>query len=380
MHSDILAAHSGPLRRTTEAVRDGGREEADRKIDLHEWDGDTVGRFVEFLYVGHYQAPGPTRQPSVAAAGAAGTERIAPDSDTHQHGADTPATSYSVWTGTAQSDTTETGLARTPSPGPRPLTPLGKFGLEINSDPNPNMRQEVLEMFGLREFDPAVCGYGEVLLAHAKVYSLAQNQEVEALRKLSYKHLLSVLLGIGPVEPGWRVVVDIISLLRYVYSHTVPAEGSEEPLQKIVSQFAALNFPALQNRDEMTELIREGGTLASDLMEKVCKRLVHSESILQEESKRRTEAQLLEEVEQEHTARAPPPSSSAFETANTLGSLLKETAVNRLRSAVTGDIPEPGSAQAKTTNDGNEPLFFHHFCIIVSFSTILVLLSYLLSG
>lgn len=287
VHSDILAAHSGPLKETTEAARDRA-EQAGRKINLQEWDGDTVGRFVEFLYVGHYQAPSPTRQPSVAAPDPAASD----DDDTYQRSVDTPGTSYSVWTGTVQSDTTETGPGWTASPpGPRPLTPLSQFGLKLESDPNPNMRQEALEKFGLRAFHPAVCSYGAVLLAHAKVYSLAQNQEVEALRDFSYKHLLSVLLGIGPIEPGWRVVVDIINLLRYVYSHTVPAEDAEEPLQNIVSQFAALNFPALQNRDEMAELIREGGKLASDLMDKVCKRLVHSESLLQEAPGHGTEAQ-----------------------------------------------------------------------------------------
>lgn len=281
VHRDILAAQSEPLRHI---VRDGP---AEHKVDLQEWDGDTVGRFVEFLYIGHYQAPSPTQRPESSAVSEVGT------------GADTPATSRP---GTARSDSTETGRSEcttTTSPvGPRPLTPLWQFGLELQDRAGPYIDREAPEVFRLGLFDPAVCDYGEVLLAHAKVYSLAQNQEVEALRNLSRKYLLSTLLRIGSVEPGWQVTVDFIALLRYVYSHTVLSPGdSEEPLQKIVSQFAALNFPALQGRDEMTELIREGGKLASDLMNKVYKRLAHSESLLQEVPTLRAKVQRLEEVE-----------------------------------------------------------------------------------
>lgn len=184
----------------------------------------------------------------------------------------------------SRSDSTETVQSnRTVSPvGPRPLTPLWRFGSELQSDQY--LDRDALEIFGLRSCDPAVCDYREVLLAHARVYSLAQNQKVEALQKLAYKRLLSALLSIGEVEPGSQVVVDFIDLLRYVYSHTVSSESSEEPLQNIVSQFAALNFPTLESRDEMKGLIREGGKLASDLMGKVCKRLVNSEDLLQRKS------------------------------------------------------------------------------------------------
>lgn len=344
MHSDILAAHPGPLRDTV--------EQAGPRINLQDWDGDTVGRFVEFLYVGHYQAPSPTRQPSVAAPEPAPSDddNDDDDDDTYRLGANTPTTSQSVRPGTAQSDATETGPGWAAPPGPRPLTPLCQFGLELNSDPNPNMKREVLEMFGLRTFNPAVCDYGDALLAHAKVYSLAQNQEVEALRKLAFQHLLSVLLGIGAVEPGWRVVVDIIHLLRYVYSHTVPAEDSEEPLQKIVSQFAALNFPALQSRDEMTELIREGGKLTSDLMDKVCKRLVHSESLLQEASGRPLgETHIMQEQTTGRGATSstdalpppppPPPSPSASRTGNTLGSSFADAEKRRKAGSLKKEKP-----------------------------------------
>lgn len=266
VHSGILAAQSKPLK----AIISGApsQESPPRTIDLQEWDEATVGRFVEFLYIGHYQAPDP-KHPLVGPESAVSNEDD--DDDTCPQDFNTPATAQSVVSETAQSDRTETIRSGSPPLGPRPLTPLSQFDLEP---------QNVLSDY-LRPgpFDPAVYDFGDVLLAHARVYFLAQDQEVDALRRLAYRHLLSTLRDIGSVEPGWRVGANIVELLRYVYSRTGSPGGLEAPLRNLVLQFVALNFPALQGRDEMAGLIREGGELASDLMARVCKRLVSSESI-----------------------------------------------------------------------------------------------------
>lgn len=264
VHSGILAAQSKPLGSIITSVL--ADKSIDRKIDLKEWDGDTVGRFVEFLYVGHYDFPDPT-PPLV------GPESIVSDDGAAQQDLNTPETAQSVVSETAQSDKTETIQPESPV-GPRPLTPLSQFDLQPKSDVGEYLRPW--------PFDPALYDFGEVLLAHAKVYFLAQDQEVDALRRLAYQHLLLALKDIGSVEPSWQVAVNIVDLLRYSYSHMVSSGSSEEPLQNLVSQFAALNFPALQGRNEMTLLIKEGGQLASDLMDKVCRRLVNSESGLRE--------------------------------------------------------------------------------------------------
>lgn len=267
VHSGILAARSKPLENIIKTTLSNPSPK--RIIDLQEWDEATVGRFVEFLYVGHYQAPDP-KHPLVGPSSTASDDDGDDDDDACPQEFNTPATAQSVVSEIAQSDRTETIRSGSPA-GPRPLTPLSQFDLEPQND--------LSEYLASGPFDPAVYDFGDVLVAHARVYFLAQDQEVDALRRLAYQHLLSALRGIGLVEPGWRVGVNIVDLLRYVYSHTDSSGGLEVPLRNLVLQFAALNFPALQSRDEMTGLMREGGELASDLMARVCKRLVNSESI-----------------------------------------------------------------------------------------------------
>lgn len=53
-------------------------------------------------------------------------------------------------------------------------------------------------------------------------------------------------------------------------------------MRRLVSQFAALNFPALQQTEGMEKLLCREGDLARDLMQKVCRRLVVSENELVE--------------------------------------------------------------------------------------------------
>lgn len=275
VHSGILASQSQPLGEITRS------KPTDRTIDFTEWDVDTVGRFIEFLYVGRYHVPEPTQPES--------DDSDCPDTPT-------TATAQSVASET-RSDTTETqpDATETQSESPRPLTPLSQFDPESENHPS--------EDLGLWPSDPAVCDFGEVLLGHARVYFLAQDQKVDALWRMAYKHLLSTLRYISPIEPGWKVGSNIVDLLRYVYSRPLLADAPEEPLRKLVLQFAALNFPVLQGKSEMVELVREGGRLTSDLMDKVCKRLVNSESVVREdqlqETLMRTRARFLEEALQE---------------------------------------------------------------------------------
>lgn len=69
----------------------------------------------------------------------------------------------------------------------------------------------------------------------------------------------------------------MVQLLHYVYANT---NGAGERMQKLVSQFAAFNFPALQSTEEMKDSVRDGDEAAVVVMEKVCRRLLISEDEL----------------------------------------------------------------------------------------------------
>lgn len=56
VHAKILVSQSQPFH---DALVGNWKEATERKVDLHDWDGDTVGRLVEFLYRGNYGYPPP---------------------------------------------------------------------------------------------------------------------------------------------------------------------------------------------------------------------------------------------------------------------------------------------------------------------------------
>lgn len=253
VHSSILAAQSQPFR---SIISGDWKESSERKISLEDWDSDTVGRFIEFLYTGNYQYPEP--EPL-------SPERVAEnEASKKEEPEDTGLRMIYKDKGLNQN---------------RPLTPLGKCiqpGLR-------RKRENMDEEERLKKFDPGQHDYKATLLTHAKVYALAQYKDVTTLRSLSLERLLATLMTLGSVEHGSHIAINVVELLGYVYSHTDAPTNYEEPMRRIVSQFAALNFPALQTREEMMVLMSEGGDLVRDLMEKVCRRLVVSEGELLEE-------------------------------------------------------------------------------------------------
>lgn len=231
------------------------KEAAERKISLEDWDGDTVGRLVEFLYTGSYQYPKPVPigRPVPAASGG-GSSRL-----------DSLEVLQSC-------DSGDDGPLRL-DPG-RPLTPLDRYLCHALSDDH-KTGTEGLE--SLESFEPAQYDYRETLLSHAKVYALAHYKSINPFKTLALKHLTMTLSRINPIQPESHIASNVIDLISYVYSHTDPLITSEEPLRRLSSQFAALNFPALQATAKMTELMGEGGEFVKDLMTKVGRRLISAE-------------------------------------------------------------------------------------------------------
>lgn len=272
VHSAILAAQSAPFR---SIISGDWKESTERKISLEDWDSDTVGRFVEFLYTDNYRYPDP--------------EPLYPEGDTGGKRANLESESESRATMEEDlcydSEPEYGGLGQH-----RPLTPLDQCL-------DPTLRRvrekDVTEGKEQQQFGPFTSGrprdYKAVLAAHAKVYALAQYKDIVALKALSLERLLVTLVSIHSNESCLddHIAASIVELLEYVYSHTDSPGESEEPMRRVVSQFAALNFQALQSGAQMGELMREGGDFVKDLMGKVCRMLVVSGDELAEERGKR---------------------------------------------------------------------------------------------
>lgn len=257
VHKDILISKSQPLQHATSGV---WREATEQKINLEDWDGDTVSRLVEFLYTGNYSYPDPVLKPAnqPEPAGSAGGPNL-------QSPTNPPNTAQS-------GDPADNEPLLDPD---RPLTPLDRYLRRTLPDDYHKPDAECLE-----RFEPAQYDYKEALLSHAKVYALAHYKSVNSLQTLAFNRLVITLSRINPIQPDSHISSNIIDLVNYVYSHTDALASSEEPLRGLISQFAALNFIVLQPKEEMAELINEGGDFVKDLMSKVWRRLKASEKRL----------------------------------------------------------------------------------------------------
>lgn len=138
--------------------------------------------------------------------------------------------------------------------------------------PIPNNRVWDYERLG--RFSGSKCDYKVVLLSHASVYALACDKSIVALQVLALGRLLEVISTMKPIEPGSQLLPNIVDLARYTYAHTVCRAGSKEPLQKLVSQFIALNFAVWQTESTAIELMGEGGDLVKDVMVGVSRMLM----------------------------------------------------------------------------------------------------------
>lgn len=252
MHKNLLARPSEFLRTTSTNAFDG-------KLDLKSWDGETVGHFVDFLYLHAYDV----RRPEPLCPTTDSPEGTVSDTTETESRSDTP-------------DTIQADDSRD-STFPRPLTPIHALIESFDAEDNDPASSLTVEPGDAILDTLAIDEYHWFLFAHAKVYALAQSLGIVGLQRMAYRSLAGILTSFEPVVEDSVLATSSIELMRYVYSKT---HSAEDPMRNLVTQFGALNFPALQRMDGMKEVIRDGGELAVDLVEKVCRRLVVTEDEL----------------------------------------------------------------------------------------------------
>ncbi|KAL0634967.1 hypothetical protein Q9L58_006085 [Maublancomyces gigas] len=241
--------HKNLLVEQSELLRTAVKQAADRKIDLGSWDGETVSHLVDFLYLHTYKV----KTPEPLCPTGQFTESTISDTSETDSRSDTPDTVR---------DRSQDAIHR------RPLTPLRELIESHDAQNNPAgcnpAPAEVEDSYSIL-YPLETHEYSGILFAHANVYALAQSLGIDDLQRMAYRSLAVILDSFKPIDPESHIATITIELLSHVYGNT---RSLGDPMRILVSQFAALNFPALQRMDQMKELVRQGGELVVDLVEK----------------------------------------------------------------------------------------------------------------
>ena len=272
--------HSGLLSSSSETLRMLVASRRGTAIVWEQFDEETVGRFVQWLYTREYQVPAPKRAALPASGKFAGfdtrqprpTSRVfaeAMASSFMPSPPSTPSPACSVLSdaGFSPASTPPTTASSSSSAPPhsRPGTADSTTSPVLTADPS------------------APLDYEEPFLAHAKMYALAQFTDITALKLRSINRLAALLDEIRWLDRSSAAADNFVKLARYVYEHTdTLCRGSssssgggsndrrEESLRVVVASFAAFNFERL-DCPAMMALMAEGGDFVTDVVKKVMK-------------------------------------------------------------------------------------------------------------
>lgn len=250
VHSFVLSeSQSASLQRLVDGP---WKECTDRTVDWSHTDLETIQRVITFLYFKDYKAPDPVER--TESSGEAGGPASQESAD-HNLPEDGP-----VAPGPPEPE---------PEPEPtsgRPLTPVTSC---VGLPPANIVRQTFAGTFADSEFSYKKYSYAKTLVAHAQVYCFADCHLLEPLKELALQRLSQALRRVdcesAPASD------EIAKLAAYVYENT-RGDTPYEPLRKVVSQFATINYTSLLH-DELEDLICQGGDFTRDVSRKLLRRL-----------------------------------------------------------------------------------------------------------
>lgn len=278
VHIEAIRASESPSLRAL--VDKSWKESQENVIDWSHTDAATIKRFLTFLYTGDYEVPHPGSLDNSTAADSA-SEGAAPDAAMTEDPPEDPAPAPAPAPGPEDpapedpppedpADTLCVQKALIESFETRPLTPISRC---LDIEPPVEAYKTAAGMFEDASFPYANHCYLGPLLAHAQVYSFAQYHLLPSLQTIALQRLTQVLRRMDCSET--HAIPEISELIRFVYDHTSTAGSDEEPIRKLVSHFAAINYTYLM-KGEFEEQICQVGDFAVDLGRKVLRRLLAS--------------------------------------------------------------------------------------------------------
>jgi hypothetical protein len=266
-------------------------EKSEGRIVWEHTSVETVERVLTFLYHGDYNSPNPTLreiqdqlneadEPEMRVDGR-GAERVDQDQvvgTVEPVAQDTPDENMTSPNNEllepavgeleyVEDEDPDLQSAILPSCSIRPLTPLGKC---IGLSSIPTMRKTAGGVFDDQDFPYQKYSYYAPLFAHAEVYSFAKYHLLSALQMLALQRITQTLRNIDcSVEHAGE---ELSAIIEYAYNNIESSGDDEEPMQKILSQFATIHYTALLH-GKFEELFVRGGEFTRDVARKLSRRI-----------------------------------------------------------------------------------------------------------
>ncbi|KAK1760323.1 hypothetical protein QBC47DRAFT_366882 [Echria macrotheca] len=304
MHSALLASLSTPLSRLVN--NDNFKESHEAEATWGDVDEETFAYFVQYAYTFDYHVPGPPSKGGGFWGGSVGSSfgpiAIAPEKSTNTI-IGTPAVTSDTATGRPTGS-----LFGSPVPTPATAsTPAGRgLHFQFGKNPEPSITSaptqkgsEALRAKLASEFkSPPVFGGPRrlvaqavrplsttiqnstsvkilnPLLAHARLFILADYYDIAALADISYKRMGQALLDHysdpKAFEHAWQME-HVVELLAYCWSDDRPAK-----LRESMILYVACEMEVLWDNEGFRKLVENSGELAMDLLAMMAQRLKSS--------------------------------------------------------------------------------------------------------
>ncbi|KAL8861007.1 MAG: hypothetical protein Q9178_002520 [Gyalolechia marmorata] len=251
MHTPISSVNQT----SSVVVQGGGKEMDEGNIVWPDWSVSGAEKFLEWLYTGDYKCPYPRRLSEKEVDSGEEWSSVMPDEEitvvgSDASGADRPRSDTCLARPCGhlclQSfEASEAVIARTgglltgePIERLEHLTWPGCYTLLGKS----SQAQEFDKWAGCQPPMSHQLNYEATFLTHAELYVMACHYMLGDLKNLSWQRLRSVLITVSAPPAGSTVMGNVATLISYAYKHTSYDPGCTEPLRKLVTTFAALNF------------------------------------------------------------------------------------------------------------------------------------------
>ena len=250
-HANVLAKS----KRLKASIEGEWKESSDHQLVLEDWDEETVGRVLEWLYTGSYTEPQPQEPP-------ASPKPL--DSRNRETGMYVGGETQDITTypnGDEEMVTTSSWTSRPVEHLKLPLPPdtyhtAPLTSLRFPTNVDTESAQESSKATPTAEAESTYTTEA-ILLAHAKVYVMADYMLLPGLQRLAFEILQEVLSGIG--RGYWKTdglaIEFTTALVVYVYANTTGLSKGKEPLQNLVSTFVATNLHLFKDGEEILQLM-----------------------------------------------------------------------------------------------------------------------------